>query len=67
MSIIVRHSVFLVEFGSRMHKHTETHLLFPTDITDNGVGGWTGRGSEDCDYPFRHDLAHWGSKQGRRE
>lgn len=35
-----------------------THLLFSADIADDGVGGRTGRGPQDCHHAFRHNLAH---------
>lgn len=38
---------------------TQTHLLFSTDIADDGVGGRAGRRTEYRHHPFRHDLAHW--------
>lgn len=35
-----------------------THLLLSADIADDGVGGRTGRGPQDCHHAFRHNLAH---------
>lgn len=35
-----------------------THLFLSADIADDGVGGRTGRGPQDCHHAFRHNLAH---------
>lgn len=51
----------------RCHLGAWTHLFLSTDIADDGVGGRTGRGTEDRHHPFRHDLAHWEKTERERE
>lgn len=40
-----------------------THLLLPTDVADNGAGGWAGGRSQDSHHTFGENLAHCGHQR----
>ena len=42
-----------------MGEQIDTHLFLATDVADDGVGGRTSGGAEDCHHPFKHNLTHW--------